>query len=218
MQQKKIHIALVDDHTLFRNGIANLLSEFSDIKVVFEAANGKEMQQLLPTKNNVDVILMDINMPIMDGYTSTAWVKQNYPVINILALSMFDEDTAVIKMLKAGAGGYVLKESKPAELYRAINEIKENGIYLNEMVSGKMLRSLQIQDIQPVSAFYLTEREKEFIKLCVSELTYKEIAVQMNIATRSADNYRETLFDKLAIKSRVGLVLFAIKNKLVEVN
>lgn len=216
MKQEKIHIALVDDHTLFRNGIANLLSEFNDIKVVFEASNGKELQQILPAKNDVDVILMDINMPVMDGYATTSWIKQNYPLIHVLALSMFDEDAAVIKMLKAGAGGYVLKESKPVELYRAINEIKEKGIYINEMVSGKMLRSFQTPETKTDEVVHLTERETEFIKLCVSEFTYKEIAARMNIAPRSVDNYRESLFEKLSVKSRVGLVLFAIKNKIVE--
>ena len=215
MKKDKIHIALVDDHTLFRSGIANLLSEFDDINVVFEVSNGVELQKILQSKSDVDVILMDINMPLMDGYITTIWVKENYPLIHVLALSMFDEDIAVIKMLKAGAGGYVLKESKPVELYRAINEIKEKGIYINEMVSGKMLRSLQTLELKDEESFHLTERELEYIKLCVSEMTYKEIADQMNIAPRSVDNYRENLFEKLSVKSRVGLVLFAIKNKIV---
>lgn len=218
MNQKEIHIALADDHALFRRGIANLLSEFKDIKVVLDVSNGRELQKRLPQSDSIDVILMDINMPVMDGYATTSWIKQNYPLINILALSMFDEDIAVIKMLKAGAGGYVLKESQPAELYRAISEINEKGIYINEMVSGKMLRSFQESDKKLDEVFHLTTRELEFIKLCVSEYTYKEIADKMKIASRSVDNYREQLFEKFSIKSRVGLVLFAIKNKLVEIN
>jgi DNA-binding NarL/FixJ family response regulator len=213
---KELHIVLVDDHKLFRKGIANLLSEFNDIKVVFDAANGKDLQQKLPLHKHVEVILMDINMPVMDGYASTKWVKENFPLIQVLALSMFDEDAAVIKMLRAGAGGYVLKESEPGELYRAINEIHEKGIYINEMVSGKMLRNVQSEGYtkDPVQ---LSIRETEFIKHCASELTYKEIADLMKIAPRSVENYRETLFERLSIKSRVGLVLFAIKHKIVEV-
>ena len=213
----KIRIALADDHALFRRGIANLLSEFDDIDVVFDVANGKELQDTLPKHKDIDVILMDITMPVMDGYATTAWVIKNYPQINVLALSMFDEDMAVIGMLKAGAGGYVLKESTPLELYRAINEIKNKGVYLNEMVSGKMLRSVQMQDINAKENITLTERETEFIRLCVSELTYKEIADKMKIAPRSVENYRENLFDKLQMKSRVGLVLFAIKNGIVKI-
>ncbi len=214
--KEKIRIALVDDHALFRKGIGNLLSEFTDIDVVFDAPNGKELQSFLKTYSDIDVILMDITMPIMDGYAATAWVKQNYPLIHVLALSMFDEDIAVIGMLKAGAGGYVLKESSPAELYRAITEIKEKGIYINEMVSGKMLKNFQEQPTENI--IRLTERETEFIRHCASELTYKEIADKMKIAPRSVENYRENLFDKLQMKSRVGLVLFAIKNGIVKIN
>ena len=218
MNQKKIHIALVDDHSLFRSGIANLLREFNDIKVVFEAANGKELQEILTEKKEVDVILMDINMPLIDGYLATSWVKKRYPKIHVLALSMFDDDIAVIKMLKAGAGGYILKESKPQELYRAINEIKEKGIYLNELVSSKMLKDFQKSESLLIKENLLSEREIEFIKLCVSELTYKEIAEAMNLAPKSVHNYREHLFLRLKLRSRVGLVMFAIKNKLVDID
>jgi DNA-binding NarL/FixJ family response regulator len=214
MKKNTIQIALADDHTMFRTGIASLLSEYDDIRIVFEAANGKELMELLPTHPDTEVILMDINMPVMDGYATTEWVSIHYPNIQVLALSMFDDEMAVIKMLKAGAGGYVLKESKPAELYRAINEIKEKGVFLNEVVSGQLIR--RIQTGRDKTAF-LTEKEICFIRLCVSEMTYKEIAAAMKIAPRSADNYRESLFEKLNVKSRVGLVLFAIKNKLVDI-
>lgn len=215
--KNSIHIALVDDHLLFRKGIANLLTEFEDIRVVFDASNGKELQAKLKECSEVDVILMDITMPVMDGYASTEWLRINHPKVSVLALSMFDEDIAVIGMLKAGAGGYVLKESTPAELYRAIYEIHQKGIYLNEMVSGKMLRNVQTDFQLFQKNTILTDREIEFLTLCVSELTYKEIAVKMNIATRSVENYRENLFEKLNVKSRVGLVLYAIKNELVSI-
>ncbi len=218
MKAKELQIALIDDHALFRKGIANLLTEFPDIKVAFDAANGKEMQDKIKNHETVDVILMDINMPVMDGYASTKWLKEHYPLIQVLALSMFDEDIAVINMLKAGAGGYVLKESEPNELYRAITEIKEKGIYLNEMVSGKMLRNFQLPDSDQGKPLLLTSREIEFLQYCVSELTYKEIADKMGISARSVENYRENLFEKLSAKSRVGLVLFAIKNKIVEIS
>ncbi len=211
-----IHIALVDDHGLFRSGIANLLSEFEDLVVDFEAANGKEMKLLLHEHLEVDVILMDINMPFVDGYAAATWIKQEYPNIKILALSMFDEDAAIIRMIRAGAGGYVLKESKPAELYRAIKEIYTNGIYINEMISGKMMRSIQYSNPNIEKNNIITPREVEFIQLCVSEMTYKEIADKMNVAPRTVDNYRQSLFDKLELKSRVGLVLYAIRNEIVK--
>ncbi len=210
-----IQIAIVDDHAMFRRGIANLLSELEGIEVIFEASNGKDLQSQLPLHPGVSVLLMDINMPILDGYKATAWVREHHPGVHILALSMLDEDIAVIQMLKAGAGGYVLKESQPAELFRAISEIHTKGFYLNEMVSGKMLHSFQSANRHTDDA-KLTPREIEFLRLCVSELTYKEIAEKMGIASRSVDNYRDSVFEKLGIKSRVGLVLYALRQNIAQ--
>ena len=208
METYKISIALVDDHTLFRNGVANLMAEFDELTVLFEAENGEQLQQMLSTHLLPDVILMDINMPVMDGYAATKWVKQKYPQVKVLALSMFEDDKAVIQMIKSGAGGYVLKESRPRELLEAIKAIHEKGVYLNEMVSGKLLRSVTDQEELP----NLSKKELEFLKLCCSEFTYKEMADQMFISPRTVDNYREALFLKLNLKSRTGLVLYAIQN------
>jgi DNA-binding NarL/FixJ family response regulator len=209
MTTDKINIAIVDDHTLFRNGVAALMAEFEELNVVFEAENGEQMEQMLSRHPLPKVILMDINMPVMDGYAATKWVKEKYPQIKVLALSMFEDDKAVIRMIKSGAGGYVLKESKPKELLEAIKTINEKGVYINEMVSGKLLRS--VSDKEPAPDF--SKKELEFLKLCCSELTYKEIAEQMNVSPRTVDNYREALFLKLNIKSRTGLVLYAIQNE-----
>jgi len=208
MEDKKIYIAIVDDHALFRSGVASLMAEFDELEVVFEAENGQQLQQAIAKHVPPDVILMDINMPVMDGYASTKWVKQNYPKVRILALSMFEEDKAVIQMIRCGAGGYVLKESRPRELLEAIKAIHEKGVYINEMVSGKLLRSVTDKDDQPE----ISKKELQFLKLCCSELTYKEIADQMFVSPRTVDNYREALFLKLNLKSRTGLVLYAIQN------
>src|ERR1700761_241613 len=208
MPNEKIHIAIVDDHTLFRNGVAALMSEFDQLEVVFEAENGEQMQQMLKKHPAPDVILMDINMPVMDGYAATRWLKQNYPKVKILALSMFEDDKAVIQMIKSGAGGYVLKESRPRELLEAIKAVNEKGVYLNELVSGKLMRS--VADNEEIPEF--SKKELEFLRLCCSELTYKEIAEQMFVSPRTVDNYREALFLKLNLKSRSGLVLYAVQN------
>ena len=125
MDDKKINIAIVDDHALFRSGVASLMAEFDELEVVFEAENGQQLQQAIVKHTPPDVILMDINMPVMDGYASAKWVKQNYPKVRVLALSMFEEDKAVIQMIRCGAGGYVLKESRPRELLEAIKAIHE---------------------------------------------------------------------------------------------
>ena len=210
METDPINIAIVDDHTLFRNGVAALMGEFDELKVVFEAENGEQMQQMLVKHSLPQVILMDINMPVMDGYAATKWIKEKYPQIKVLALSMFEDDKAVIRMIKNGASGYVLKESKPRDLLEAIKTINEKGVYINEMVSGKLLRSVSDKGDTPE----FSKKELEFLKLCCSELTYKEIADQLFVSPRTVDNYREALFLKLNLKSRSGLVLYAIQNEI----
>jgi DNA-binding NarL/FixJ family response regulator len=209
METGKILIAIVDDHTLFRNGVAGLMSEFEELQVVFEAGNGQQMQQMLPKNPLPQVILMDINMPVIDGYEATSWLKEKYPLIKVLALSMFEDDKAVIKMIRSGACGYILKESKPRDLLEAIMAINEKGVYINEMVSGKLIRSVTDKEDAPD----FSNRELDFLKHCCSELTYKEIADKMFVSPRTVDNYREALFQKLNIKSRTGLVLYAIQNQ-----
>ena len=208
MEADKIRIAIVDDHTLFRNGVASLMSEFDELQVIFEAENGQQMQQALAKHPSPDVVLMDINMPVMDGYEATAWLKKNHPDIKVLALSMFEDDLAVIKMIRSGACGYVLKESKPRELLEAIKIIHTKGVYINELVSGKLIRSVADDDEIDIS-----KKELDFLKYCCSELTYKEIADKMHVSPRTVDNYREALFLKLNLKSRTGLVLYAIQNQ-----
>lgn len=216
MQDKKTAIAIVDDHTLFRKGIVSLLSESEEIDILFDAANGIEMTQLMNSDALPEVVLMDINMPQMDGYAATKWIIKNHPGVKILALSMFDDDKPIIEMLKSGAGGYLLKESKTSDLINAIKTIAEHGYFMNNLVSGKLIRSLQDKspvknDIEQISA-----NEKKFLQHCCSELTYKEIADQMHLSPHTIDNYRESLFQKFEIKSRTGLVLFAIRNELIK--
>ena len=210
MEADKILIGIVDDHTLFRNGVAGLMTEFDELEVVFEAENGQQMQNALVKHPMPDVVLMDINMPLMDGYEATAWLKKNHPQVKVLALSMFEDDKAVIRMIRNGASGYVLKESKPAELLDAIKTIYCKGVYINELVSGKLIRSLTAEE----EGLDFTKKELEFLRLCCSELTYKEIADKMFVSPRTIDNYREALFMKLNLKSRTGLVLYAIQNQI----
>ncbi|PZX63416.1 response regulator transcription factor [Hydrotalea sandarakina] len=217
MESEIIRIALVDDHALFRSGIAALLKEFDDLMIVFEASNGKELQLLLPQHLPIDVVLMDIKMPGLNGFDTTEWISTHYPKTAVLALSMFDESIDIIKMLKAGAGGYLLKESSPEELYAAITAIHQNGFYSNELVSDQLIKSLKsgkhIEDWY--EQYGLNQKELEFLRLCATELTYRQIAETMGVAERTVENYRQSLSEKLGIKNRVGLALFAIKNKLV---
>ncbi|MCX2573412.1 response regulator transcription factor [Pedobacter sandarakinus] len=213
MSNQIISIAIVDDHTLFRSGLASLLDEFDEIEIAFESLNGQDLQRKMKLHPNVQLILMDINMPVMDGFTATKWMKENHPDVNILALSMLEDEKAIIGMLKAGANGYMLKESTPNELLKAIKAIMDKGFYVNELVSGRLLVALKDGDSKPM----FSARELAFLQHCSSELTYKEIADLMNVSPRTVDNYRESLFAKLSIRSRTGLVVYAIKNSLITI-
>jgi len=214
MADKEILIAIVDDHTMFRQGISSILSESEDIRIVFDAANGSELKEKIVTHPVPHVVLMDITMPKVNGYDATRWLKQNHPSVKVLALSMFEEDEPIIKMLKCGAGGYILKESTAADLVLAIKTIAEHDYFLNNLVTGKLIRSLQDEVKTPNAANDLTANELKFLELCCSELTYKEIATKMCLSVHTIDNYRDALFQKLDLKSRTGLVLYALKNNI----
>ena len=212
------NIALADDHVLLRNGLANLIRNFGH-EVMFEANNGEDMIKYIQEGKNPDLILMDINMPVKDGYETAAWLKNNYPGIKVLALSMLDDENAIIRMIKNGARGYVLKESEPAELKNAINAVLQKGFYYSEMVTGRLVHSISGVDDESQNSqqvMQLTEREIEFLKLACTEMTYKEIAAKMYLSPRTIDGYRDALFLKLDIKTRTGLVIYAIKNGIVK--
>jgi len=213
MNQDVIYLAIVDDHSLFRSGLASLLSEFDEIHVAFEAANGIDFQEKIKNHPEVQVVLMDINMPMMDGYDTTKKVKALYPKIQVLALSMYEDEKSIINMLKAGASGYMLKESRPSDLLTAIKMTVEKGFYVNDLVSGRLLFSLKNSTTKPA----FTEKEMIFLQYCSTELTYKEIASKMSVSPRTVDNYREALFAKLNIKSRTGLVVYAIREQLITI-
>jgi len=216
MEEVKTTIAIVDDHTLFRKGLMSLLTESGEIGILFDASNGLEMKGMINGDALPQVILMDINMPQMDGYAATKWVTKTYPSVKVLALSMYDEDKPIIEMLKNGAGGYLLKESKTTDLIHAIQTIAAHGYFMNNLVSGKLIRSLQEEKPLRPEVEALSANELKFMQLSCSELTYKEIADKMNLSPHTIDNYREALFHRFGIKSRTGLVLFAIKNELIK--
>jgi DNA-binding NarL/FixJ family response regulator len=212
------YIAIIDDHTMFRKGLASLINLFNGYKVILDAANGNELISKLDKSRLPHIALVDISMPVMDGYDTAQWLTQNYPGVKILALSTLDAETAIIKMIKCGAKGYVLKDADPLELKQAFDQLDTAGFYYNEMVTHKVLKSvnLLINEKSDVSLFAkLTPRELEFIRLACSEKTYFQIAAEMFLSERTIDGYRDTLFRKLNITSRVGLVLYAVKNKLI---
>jgi two-component system invasion response regulator UvrY len=211
-------IALVDDHSLLRNGLAQLVQSLGYC-VAFEADDGNDFIEQLKRHNVPSIVLMDINMPQLDGYETTKWLKQHYPDVHVLALSMYDNEANIIKMLKCGAKGYILKDSDPTELKAAIDAVINKGYYYSDLVSGKLIHAInkiedEGSDINTLA--HLSDRETDFLKYSCTELTYKEIAEKMFVSPRTIDGYRDALFEKLNIKTRVGLAMYAIKNGLVQ--
>jgi DNA-binding NarL/FixJ family response regulator len=212
MPMAPLQIVIVDDHRLFRSGIASLINKFSQYKILFEAGDGEELMRKLTPKLKPDILLLDINMPKKDGIETAAWLRNTYPDICIIVLSMFEDAEKVLQMVKIGVKGYLLKDAEPAEFEQALKKVSEGDVYYPEFVTRHLIQNFSRQS----EAVKLNSREIEFLKLAGSELTYKEIADQMCISARTVDGYRDQLFEKLQIKSRVGLVLYAIKNKLIE--
>lgn len=213
------YIAIVDDHTMFRKGLSILISLFPNYEVLFEAANGKELVSKMDQDTIPDIILLDVNMPDMDGYASAEWLRTNYPDVRVLALSTMDAETSIIKMIRHGARGYILKDAEPAELKQAFDEVVALGYYYNDIITRKVMQSISqlVDDRSSLSALVkLSDRELEFIRLACSEKSYQVIAKEMFVSERTVDGYREALFKKLGVSTRVGLVLFAIKNSLVK--
>ncbi|MDP9048041.1 MAG: response regulator transcription factor [Bacteroidota bacterium] len=207
-----IQIALVDDHRLFRSGIASLINKLPQYQILFEAGDGEELTRKLTPRVKPHIVLLDINMPKKDGIETASWIRKNYPDVNIIVLSMFEDAEKVLKMVKMGVKGYLLKDAEPLEFEQALERVSHGEVYYPEFVTRYLLKNFNKQAEQ----VQLNHRELEFLKLVGSELTYREIAEQMSISTRTVDGYRDQLFEKLQIRSRVGLVLYALKNNLIE--
>ncbi len=208
---EKIRLALADDHNLFRKGVEELIEDFENMDIVASVANGKELiDKLTSAKVLPDVCLLDINMPEMNGFETAKKIKELWPDIKILAVSVYDSEFNVLGMLRAGAGGYILKDTQPQVLRVAIESLYKNGFYHSELVTGKILHQFMTKPKEQ-SSVELSDNELQFLKHCCSELTYKEIADLMKISHRTIDGYRDQLFLKLNIKSRTGLVLYALK-------
>jgi DNA-binding NarL/FixJ family response regulator len=213
-------IAIVDDHMMFRKGLVALVNLFPGYQVLFDTGDGAECIRQLEAGAQPDILLMDIAMPGMDGYAVTAWVRDHLPGIRVLALSTMDGETAIIRMIRSGARGYVLKDADPGELKKAFDDLLSLGFYYNDLVSRKIIRSVHLfaEDVNSADPTgRLSDREALFLQLICSEKTYAEIAHEMNVSQRTVDGYRDGLFKKLHIGSRVGLVLYAIRNGIAKV-
>ncbi|HEX7902288.1 MAG TPA: response regulator transcription factor [Chitinophagaceae bacterium] len=214
---RRTTVAIADDHSLLRNALAKLINTFDGYSLVFEADNGKDLRNKITEHGIPDIVVLDVNMPEMDGFETTQWLYKNYPQIKILALSMLSDERTIIKMFRLGAKGYLLKNADPEELKEALDSLINKNVYLSEYVSGKLVSGLHQDADQPERQTVLNEREREFLRWTCSELSYKDIAEKMFVSPRTVDDYRQSLFNKLKVHSRVGLVMYAIKNGIVEI-
>ncbi|MBL7758477.1 MAG: response regulator transcription factor, partial [Chitinophagaceae bacterium] len=179
---KKIQVGIADDHSLLRNALANLINTFEGYSILFEADNGKDLRNKIMQHMVPDIVLLDVNMPEMDGFETTQWLHKNYPHIRVLALSMLSDEKTIIKMFRLGAKGYLLKNAEPTELREALDSLMDKNVYLSEYVSGKLVSGLQQTDLEANSReVVLNEKEREFLRWVCSELSYKDIAAKMYI-------------------------------------
>ena len=208
-------IALVDDHLILRSSLTHLIESFGDCKVVMDATNGIDFFKKLENKPSPDIVILDLNMPEMDGYETALKLKEERPEIHILMLTMYDSEATLIRLLQAGVKGFLKKDIPPSELKFAINAVMQFGFYYSHNTTGKLMNLFRHDTDAAIQKNILSEQEVSFLKLVASDLTYKEIAESLAMNPRTVDNLRDHLFDKLEVKSRVGLAIYALKKGLI---
>lgn len=212
----KIKIGIVDDQKLFVKSLFTLVNTFPRFAAIVDAIHGEDLlKKLAGLQDLPDIILLDVNMPVMDGVQTATRLSEKYPGIKTVALSMKDDDITIIGMLRAGCCAYLLKDIDPDELERALEEIGNKGYY-NGDIANINYRRLILSGQRQEKAM-LTPRETHFVQLACSELTYKQIAAQMGLAERTIDGYREAVFEKFNVQSRVGMAMEAIRRGLVAI-
>jgi len=213
-KQITITVGIADDERLFVKSLATLINTFPRFKTVIDALSGEDLLHTLETGTvQPDIILLDVNMKGIDGIETATRISQKFPVIKLAALSMKDDNTTIISMLKAGCCAYLVKDINPDELEKALDEISMKGYY-NADAANINYRRLITQNKKEQS-LQLTEREKSFLQLACSDMTYKQIAAQMHLSERTIDGYRDSIFEKFNVQSRVGMAMEAIRRKLV---
>jgi two-component system, NarL family, invasion response regulator UvrY len=217
MDKKIIKIALADDHVIFRESLALTINGFGNCKVVLHASTGTELIEQMDAGNIPDIVVLDLNMPEKNGYDAAAYIMEHHPKVNVLMLTMYDADIALIRLLQLGIKGFLRKDIHPVELKNAINSIMETGFYYSSSTTGRLF-SLFKKNQENGTLLYknlLNDTEILFLKLACTEATYKEIAQKMNLNPRSVDNLRDHLFQKLEVKSRVGLAMYALRQGII---
>lgn len=210
-----IQLAIADDHPIIREGLNSLFQCFSDISVNFTAYDGLSCISQMEAFPTTDILLTDIDMPGMDGIMLTLVIKEKFKHLKVIGLSLYNNESVIRKMIKAGAASFLCKTAEPEEIIDTIREVQLNHRVANQYVKYSYFEDAEPDTIKLIKKTDLNDisrKEKEFIQLNASDLSYKEIASIMNVSPRTVDNYRDSLYRKLNVKSRVGLVLSALKN------
>ncbi|MCW3116297.1 MAG: DNA-binding response regulator [Chitinophagaceae bacterium] len=215
MANHKISLAFADDHIMLRKGLIKLILLYDCYESLFDVDNGNQVIEELRKHKIPDILVLDVNMADKDGIETAEWVSTHYPQIKILALSMSSDETTIIKMIQAGAKGYITKNSDPEKLKEAIDSLYEKGFYLPESLSGKIFKGIRnnlsaINEI-PVT---LNEKERTFLHLICKGLSYQEIAEKMFLSPRTIDDYSKKLCKKLNVKNKSGLIVYAMNHAL----
>jgi len=219
--EKKINIGMVDDHVLLRNALATLINGFEECVVTVQANNGQEFMDLLAGEQETpDVVLMDLNMPVLGGYETALQLREKYPQVHVLMLTMYDSEITLIRLLQAGVKGFLKKDIEPSELKFAIHSVMQSGYYYSTQTAGRLANLFRnnAKDNQRLKNAMLDEQEIVFLRHACTDLTYKEIAQSMKLTPRTVDALRDHLFLKFDVKSRVGLAMVAIRNGVVSLS
>jgi two-component system, NarL family, invasion response regulator UvrY len=213
MEAQIIKIALADDHTLLRSALASVINKSGNFSVIIEAGSGTELIAKIRDDSIPDIILLDLNMPELDGYETARWLQVNYPDIHVLMLTMYHTDQMMIRLLQAGVKGFLGKDTEISELRLALNNVIKSGYYHTNNTTGRLINLFRkSQEHSTLMKNMLSDMEYRFLRWVCTDLTYKEIAREMHLNVRAVDNIRDTLFAKLEVKSRVGLVMYSIRH------
>ncbi len=218
-----IKLAICDDQVLFLRGLKYIISDFDNIEITLEATNGEDLLKKIPT-SPPDVILLDMKMPGLDGIEVTKRIKADFPNIKIILLTMYDDERLISHVMEIGANGYLLKNEEPEVLKSAIESVFNKDLYFNDYVAKALVKSLKSKENSLPSfsnnsspPLNLTAREMEILQLICQEMTTAEMAKQLFISARTVEGHRKNLMEKTGVRNTAGLVIFAVRNKLVEV-
>ena len=212
-----IKIAIADDYKIYRDGLKVGLAADPNMEVVLEADNGEELLKGIET-TKPDIIIMDLKMPVMDGMEATKEIKKKYGSIKILVVTMYEDDKFIIHLMENGANGYLLKNAESEEIIKSIYAVYENGYYFNDLVNKALLKKIVHKNICKPSFkenIEFTERELEVLKLICEEKTAAEIGQEIFLSPRSVEGIRQRLIEKVGVRNTAGLVMFAVKNGVV---